>query len=113
MSRTAVVPVDATDENETSDDLSWPPKDPDELLDYYLDWSTRLDSGDQIATSNWAYPGLTNTEVQEAGFTLDTHQTKVWLSGGVEGKQYRLTNTVTTDGLRTYEQSVYIRIKSR
>ena len=35
--------------------ISWPSKDPDEVLDYELDWSLRL-AGDTIVTSTWTVP---------------------------------------------------------
>ena len=36
--------------------LNWPDKDPDEVLDYCLDWSDRLGSSDTISTSTWIVP---------------------------------------------------------
>ena len=39
--------------------LEWDFKDPDEVLDYRVDWSARLD-GDTIASSTWeVLAGLT------------------------------------------------------
>ena len=37
----------------------WPAKDPEEILDYALDWTPRL-GGDTVAQSQWIVPtGLT------------------------------------------------------
>lgn len=47
--------------------LTWPDKDPDEVLDYQLDWGTRLGT-DTIVTSTWVVPtGITKNS--------DTHLT--------------------------------------
>lgn len=89
--------------------LSWPAKDPDEILDYSLDWGSRLDDGDQIETSTWTVPtGLTKGDTS---FTAST--TTVWLSGGTAGKRYNALNRVTTTGGRTKDQTVGIYIRNR
>jgi len=90
--------------------LRWPSKDPDEVLDYQLDWTARLD-GDTISSSSWAV-------ASGSGLTIDsdsetTTLTTVWLSAGTEGTTYTLTNTIVTAASRTMEQSVRIRIKEK
>lgn len=88
--------------------LSWPDKDPDEVLDYEIDWSDRLGT-DTIATSTWTVPvGLT-----EGTSDINGAKTFVFLSGGTDGARYRITNRVVTAGLRTMEQSVHLRITAR
>lgn len=85
--------------------LQWPAKDPDEVLDYSIDWSTRL-GDDTIATSAWTVPdGLTGGDE-----TNTTTSTTVWLSGGEDGAWHRVENRITTAGGRTMDQSVTIRI---
>lgn len=89
--------------------LFWPTKDPQEVLDYDIDWSERL-VDDTIVASTWA--------VDDATLTIDNDvssdtATKVWLSGGTLAAQYILTNTITTAEGRTMEQSVKLRIKAR
>ncbi|MCC6362142.1 MAG: hypothetical protein IT165_01380 [Bryobacterales bacterium] len=83
-------------------------KDPNAVLDYYVDW-TRWLNGDAIATSVWAVT---------AGLTVanDTHTTTaatVWLSGGVVGETYRVTNRITTAGGRTEDRSFDVKIAER
>jgi len=85
--------------------LTWPDKDPNEVLDYELDWSARLSDGDTISASTWIVPdGLT-----EDSNSNTTTTTTIWLSGGTLG-EYTLTNRVTTAGGRTMDQSVRLTV---
>lgn len=88
--------------------LDWPFKDPDEVLDYQIDWTTRLD-GDTIATSTWIVAdGITKDSDSNT-----TTATTIWLSGGTIGDRYELTNRITTAGGRTMDQTVRIKIKAK
>lgn len=90
--------------------LRWDPKDPDEEVDYQVDWSGRLDEGDTIAASAFTVPtGLT----QPKPATFSDTTTTVWLGSGAAGTTYTILNRVTTAGGRIYDQSVKIRIKER
>jgi hypothetical protein len=88
---------------------SWPSKDPDETLDYVIDWSERLPAGDLIAQSSWSLPTGLSSDRDE----FEGQQSVVWLNGGTEGQTYSLTNTVETVQGRVLQQTVRIRIKSR
>ena len=88
--------------------LAFPNKDPNEVLDYQIDWTLRL-AGDTISTSTWTVP---------AGITKDsdsntTTAATVWLSGGTLGETYELLNRIVTAGARTMDQTVKIKIKSK
>ena len=89
-----------------------PPKDPQADLDYGLDWSAWLASGETIATSTWsASPaGLTLHDDTDDGTT-----TTQWASSGAAGTDYTLTNRVVTSATppRTDERSILIRVKER
>lgn len=89
--------------------LKWPAKDPEEVLDYKIDWTKRL-GADTIIASDWPDPpaGIT---VDSALFSAKT--TTIWLSGGTLGKSYTLTNRITTAAGRTMEQSVVLPVKAR
>jgi hypothetical protein len=88
--------------------LTWPNKDPNELLDYQIDWLPRL-VDDTIATSAWTIPaGLTN-----ASETFTNQTTTVWLSGGTIGETYSILNRITTAGGRTMDQTVNLTIASK
>jgi hypothetical protein len=86
-------------------DLFFPDKDPDETLDYSVDWTSWLD-GDSIATSTWIIPvGITKNSDTSTGTG-----TTIWLSGGTTGQTYRITNRVLTVGGRTSDQSLVVRM---
>lgn len=88
--------------------LRWPFKDPDEVLDYEIDWTARL-NGDTIVSSVWTVPsGIVK---DSDTFTITT--TEIWLSSGVLGRNYAVQNRVVTAGGRTMDQSVNIKIKTK
>ena len=83
-------------------------KDPAAVLDYQLNWSAWLD-GDTISTSTWS---------AETGITVDsesetTSAATVWLSSGSPGEDYEVTNQIVTDGGRTDERSITIKVRQR
>lgn len=93
---------------------SWGPKDPDEVIDYTLDWQDTdfpvLEVGETIATS--AVSVVSGTVVIDSS-TDDGTVVTVWLSGGTEGEKAEILNRITTTGGRTYDQTVSIRIRSK
>ena len=82
-------------------------KDPDDVLDYQINWATWLGS-DTISTSIWtAAAGITvNSE------TETTTTATVWISGGTLGEVAQATNRITTAGGRTKDQTLYWRIRA-
>jgi len=83
-------------------------KDPDAVLDYVVDWSDWLGT-DTISSSSWTVP----TGITKDSDTNTTTTATIWLSGGTEGAEYRVTNQiVTTDG-RTDERSIIIKVDER
>lgn len=109
---------------------SWPAKDPDEILDYDVDWSVRLmsaseleayqaqvDAGvpvtvlsvDTIASSQFILPS--GIVAQSSSFAA--RATKVWLTGGTLDVSYEILNRITTAGGRTMDQTVKIRVKAK
>ena len=84
-------------------------KDPDDVLDYTLDWSKYLAnlSNDTISTSTWSE--------DSGGITIDsstntTTKSTVFLSGGNEGEQYTVENLITTAGGRTVKRAIVVEI---
>lgn len=78
-------------------------KDPADILDYQLDWSSWL-GADTISASTWTVPsGI--TQVTE---TETTTTATIWLSGGTAGQSYTLANKIVTAGGRTCERSIVI-----
>lgn len=90
--------------------LIWPDQDPNELLDYKVDWSdTNALGSDTIAVSTWDVP----TGLTKQSDTFDSTSATIWLQDGVEGKTYELVNHIVTVAGRKYDQSVQITIRSR
>jgi hypothetical protein len=86
----------------------WPNKDPDEVLDYAIDWSQRL-AGDIIVTSTFTVPTGIVMNSQSKTNTMTT----IWLSGGSEGVSYDILNRIVTNGGRTMDQTVELRVRSK
>lgn len=87
-------------------------KDPEAKLTYTLDWGTWLETGDSCASQVTTVSARSNDPdpVVVEGSGLVGNKSYARLSGGVAGKQYEITQQVTTaDGLidrRTYR--VYV-----
>lgn len=75
-------------------------KDPDEYLDYSIDWTNVLESGETISDSVWLAPGLTI-----GSESVSSSVCTVWLSGGVSGSIVGVVNRITTSAGRIYEQT--------
>lgn len=90
-------------------------KDPDESVDFDLDWTTDLtpedgSAVDTIETSAWTVPaGLTKTTDSHD----DAQRTKIWLTGGTAGQSYLLLNRITTAQGRTLDCTVKLLVNSR
>ena len=84
-------------------------KDPDAVLDYSIEWSKWL-AGDQVRTSTWT---VSDTAIEASNDSNTATRTTVWLSGGVAGQSYTVTNRITTSGGRTDERSFVIQVQDR
>lgn len=83
------------------------PKDPDDISDWKINWSSRLAEGETITASTWVVPdGLTEDDSE-----FDDTSTTIWLSGGVAGTSYDLVNRVTTSDTRQYDQTGRLKVK--
>ena len=81
-----------------------------DTVDYGIDWSDFLEGVspiDSIATSNWSAGG----GIALANGANSTTQATIEVSGGTAGRDYVLTNTVTTTGGRTKSQQIVVRIE--
>lgn len=87
--------------------LAWADKRPGDLLEYVLDWSHRLQE-ETIRASDFFVPDNAILEVVDTVFS-DT-RTTIWLAGGDAGKNYEITNRITTSSGRTMEQPVRLRV---
>lgn len=95
--------------------VDWPNKDPDEHLDYGLDWSDVMrNDEDTIESSDWSVAGADDAlGISPASFDEGAHVTALWLSGGTVGETYLLTNTIVTAGGRVYERTAEITIREK
>jgi len=80
-------------------------KDPQEVLDYQVNWSDWLDT-DTISTSAF----VVQTGITKDSSSNTTTTATVWLSGGTNGSRYVITNTITTSDGRTAERSFIIKV---
>lgn len=81
-----------------------PPKDPDSTIDYGVDWSSWLASGETISTSTWPELG----DLTEVSSSNTTTATAIFVSGGTPGATYTLTNRIVTNQGRTEDRSMFI-----
>jgi len=84
-------------------------KQPNDVLDYDVDFSDWMVSGDEV-------DGVTVSA--DAGVTVDSYAftdeiVKVWLSGGTDGETYKITVLATTEGGRSKEQEFRIKVKEK
>lgn len=98
--RTHVIPGDSR-ENMT--------KDPNARLDFKIDWSAWLSSGDSITSSQWFIPDDLADDTPSISGAITT----VWLSGGVDGRTYQVTNRVTTAQGRVDDRTIRIAVTSQ
>lgn len=84
-------------------------KDPDAVLDYSVDWSDWLATGETISTSSFTVA----TGVTKDSETNDTTSATVWLSGGTDGTRYTITNQITTSDSRTDDRSFTVVVVER
>jgi hypothetical protein len=84
-------------------------KDPDAVLDYSWDWSSWLEPGETITTSDvFVTPGIT------LGTTSHTNvRATAWLSGGTNASLYQVTNRISTSLGRTDDRTITIRVTNR
>ena len=85
-------------------------KDPNEILDYAIDWGAEWLDGDTITASVWDVPA-DDVTIQRDTFT-DTLAT-VWLSGGTLDTVSRVYNTITTAAGRNAVRIIELTVTER
>jgi hypothetical protein len=82
-------------------------QDPEDVLDYTIDYSNILPASDSIASSSWAVdPGVTVDQTSFSGL-----KSFFWVSGGTADQIYTATNHVVSTEGREVDFSVTIRIR--
>lgn len=89
---------------------TWPHKDPNEVLDYRVDWTDRLESGETITTST-VFRASGDVVLDSQSFLGAT--VTVWLSGGTDDTPNVITSRIVTNQGRTYDESVKLRVRTK
>lgn len=103
----------------------WPNHDPDEVVDYSVDWSRFLGTDTIVADGvTWKVNGETLGDSQsysgDASNNLllvqptntDTVAT-VRFSSGVTGTKYKVTCQITTTAGNTYERTIFLTVREK
>ena len=85
-------------------------KDPDEVLDYQVDFTPLLETNETVSTSAYT-PDSGLTKVSES-FTSAGVCT-VFVSGGTNGTTYKVKCEITTSAGRTYNRTIFVEIKDK
>lgn len=80
-------------------------KDPQAVLDYLWDWGEWMPENDRIVASSFSSSSA-DLVVEDSTFN-DTTAT-AWLSGGVAGERYTVTNHIVTEDGREDDRSITI-----
>jgi hypothetical protein len=84
-------------------------KDPGAALDYTVDWSRWMPSGDAIASVDWTV----DDGIFDAKETNDDDSSTIWLSSGTAGTTYKIVAQITTDDTRIAERAFEVNIIDR
>lgn len=88
-------------------------KDPDAVLDYAIDWTSWLVSGDAISTATWAIDDAPDAVLVIDSSSIVAGVPTVWLSGGTAGETYRVRCRVTTTDSRTDDRTMHVVVRDR
>lgn len=94
-------------------------QDPNEILDYTIDWSESgievLLDGESIVTSVWLISGTIELGTGQYAPTQSATACTCWLQSGSEPSDSKVTNRITTDSVppRIYEHSFIVRTKDK
>lgn len=78
-------------------------KTPGALLDYTIDWSQYLDSGDELITITWDTGALTLDSQVDSSTTAVAR-----IGGGTAGRKYTITCHITTASAQEDERSIVL-----
>ncbi len=84
-------------------------KDPDAVLDYTVNWSDWLATGETISTSAFTVDSGITKDSESNTTTTGT----VWLSGGTAGTRYEVTHRITTSDSRTDDRTFFVQVAER
>lgn len=104
--------------------MKWPFKDPDEILDYSVDWSRFLPQGSSIDSVQWYIYDADGTKTAAApvqtvnGLTLGAQSNTatvatVRFSDGDSGNTYRIGCAVTYNTVLVAERTIQLPVRER
>lgn len=83
---------------------------PGALLDWTLDWSSVLMPGEALSSSLW----FVDNDVITLSLPSHTpNAATVWITGGVDGGSYRLTNRTSSNAGRTDDRTIAVLIRQQ
>lgn len=91
-------------------------KDPDARLDYLIQWSAWLASGDSIASVTWSVTSGDGALLVCSGSyapSVSGTTSTVWLEGGTVGVDYAVRARITTTLGRIDDRTLIIRVRAR
>jgi hypothetical protein len=90
--------------------LSWPSKDPGDILDYQLDIEPAVDGnkGDTINSVDIEVDPSQPGDLSVDNITADGYKIVIWLSGGQAGTTYNVTVKATLASGRTLQRSMLL-----
>lgn len=99
--------------------LKWDDKDPNDVLDYSIDWSDYLAVGETVASvvhsisavSGDASPLAIDTTKPDSGESVTASGSLVWLKNGTAGNIHYITAKITTSANRVWDRKVKLKIK--
>lgn len=104
--------------------LKWPDKDPDEVLDYSIDWSRFLGSA-TISSFTWFVDDANGvkTQLSNAGPLVNGIQlvsststntvVTANIGSGTDNTLYKFTCRITNSDNLTAERTIYLRVKEK
>ncbi len=91
--------------------------DPDEVLDYAIDWVDELNGTEAIVESTFHGPHDSTTfgklTLRDDDIGSPAEFTTFWLEGGNPGQTYMITNHIVTDEGREMDGTFYVAIVSK
>ena len=94
--------------------LSWPVKDPGDVLDYVFDLSDALagNDGDAIATLDVTISPDNTGDLTLQSSSADGDRAILWLAGGVAGTTYAVTVVAGTESGRVFSRTVSLSVEA-
>lgn len=80
-------------------------KDPSAVLDYRIDWAEWLPDDDKIVNATFI---VSDDDIVVEDVLYTDSSATVWLSGGVAGQRYTVTNHIVTEDGREDDRSIII-----